>query len=81
MLMAIRTPFFNKYYNSLKKLSSKRSCISLACHIFSNVGFKHQSLDESDFCPIQCWTWTTCSRRVAEVKKICHYTADRAGIK
>ncbi|KAH3879465.1 hypothetical protein DPMN_003368 [Dreissena polymorpha] len=30
MLMAIRTPFFNKYYNSLKTLSSKTSCISLA---------------------------------------------------
>ncbi|KAH3878918.1 hypothetical protein DPMN_002819 [Dreissena polymorpha] len=56
--MTIRTPFFNKYYNSLKTLSSKTSCISLARHIFSNVGFKQQSLDEFDFHPIRCWTWT-----------------------
>ncbi|KAH3818959.1 hypothetical protein DPMN_120687 [Dreissena polymorpha] len=43
MLMAIRAPFFNKYYNLLKKLSSKTSCISLARHIFSNVGYSNTS--------------------------------------
>ncbi|KAH3818941.1 hypothetical protein DPMN_120669 [Dreissena polymorpha] len=43
MLMAIRTPFFNKYYNLLKKLSTKTSCISLARHIFSNVGYSNTS--------------------------------------
>ncbi|KAH3754356.1 hypothetical protein DPMN_189023 [Dreissena polymorpha] len=37
------TPFFNKYYNSLKKLSTKTYCSSLAHHIFSNVGYINTS--------------------------------------
>ncbi|KAH3879270.1 hypothetical protein DPMN_003173 [Dreissena polymorpha] len=36
-------PFFNKYYNSLKKLSMKTYFSSLAHHIFSNVGYINTS--------------------------------------